>query len=61
MCEEKETKKILAKTFEAKMTSSYNTLEMIGKYLSSSHLLNLVRPFKQKLEELNTEKLLKKV
>ena len=59
--EEKETKKILAKTFEAKMTSSYNTLEMIGKYLSSSHLVNLVRPFKQKLEELNTEKLLKKV
>ena len=59
--EEKETKKILAKTFEAKVTSSYNTLEILGKNISSSYLLNLVQPFKQKLEDFNSEKLLRKV
>lgn len=59
--EEKETKKILAKVFEAKVTSSYNTLEILGKYISSSYLLNLVEPFKQKLEEFNSEKNLRKV
>lgn len=59
--EEKETKKILAKTLEAKTTSSFSTLEIVSKIISPAYLLNLVRPFKEKLEEFNSDKFLKKV
>ena len=59
--EEKEAKKILSKTPEAKLVSSYNTLEVLSQYISAPHMLELLQPFKQKLDECNSSKLLKKI
>jgi U3 small nucleolar RNA-associated protein 20 len=59
--EEKEVKQILAKLSEAKQTSSFNTLELLGKYTSSTHILELIRLFKQQLDECNSRKLLRKI
>lgn len=59
--EEKEVKQILAKTVEAKTTSSFNTLETLGKFVSQSRMFDLLRPFKEQLDACNSRKLLKKI
>ena len=59
--EEKEERKILAKTPEAKQMSSFNTLEVVSQYISASFVLDLLKPFKDKLDECNSNKLLKKI
>ena len=59
--EEKEENKIIAKTPEAKQMSSYSTLEVVSRYISPSYILDLIKPFKQKLDECNSNKLLKKI
>jgi U3 small nucleolar RNA-associated protein 20 len=59
--EEKEVKQILAKLPEAKTTSSLNTLETLGKFVSQPYLLDLIKPFKTQLDECNSRKLLKKI
>ena len=59
--EEKEVKQILAKLPEAKTTSSFNTLETLGKFVSQPYVLDLIKPFKTQLDECNSRKLLKKI
>lgn len=59
--EEKEERKIIAKTPEAKHMSSFNTLEVLSQYITASHVLELLKPFKEKLDECNSNKLLKKI
>lgn len=59
--EEKEEHKIIAKTPEAKQMSSFSTLEVVSQYISPSYVLDLIKPFKQKLDECNSNKLLKKI
>ncbi len=59
--EEKEVKQILAKVVEAKTTSSYNTLEMLARFVSPHAIADLLRPLKRQLDECNSRKLLKKV
>lgn len=59
--EEKEVKQIVSKVMEAKMISSFNTLQIISKYLSQTHLLDLLKPFKEQLDYCNSRKLLKKL
>ena len=59
--DEKEVKQILAKTTEAKTTSSYNTMELLAKYVSQGYLVDLIRPFKAKLDESGSRKLVKKI
>lgn len=59
--EEKEVKQIVAKTLEAKTVSSYGTLEILGKYVSSKSTLRIIMPFKEQLDTCNSKKLLKKI
>jgi len=59
--EEKEERKILAKTPEAKQMSSLNTLEVLSQFISHTCLLDLIKPFKAKLDDCNSNKLLKKI
>ncbi len=59
--DEKEVKQILAKITEAKVISSFNTLETLAKVLSQSRLLDLLKPFKEELDTCNSRKLLKKI
>ena len=59
--EEKEVKQILAKVMEAKTTSSYNTLELIARFVSPHAIADLLRPLKQQLDECNSRKLLRKI
>jgi U3 small nucleolar RNA-associated protein 20 len=59
--EEKEVKQILAKVMEAKTNSSFNTLEIVAKFVSQTHLLEFLRPFKEQLDACNSRKLLKKI
>ncbi len=59
--EEKEVKQILSKVMEAKTNSSFNTLEFIAKFISPTHLLELLKPFKEQLDVCNSRKLLKKI
>ncbi len=42
--DEKDVKQIVAKVFEAKTTSSYNSYEIIAKYVSQNCLLELIKP-----------------
>ncbi len=59
--EEKEERKILAKTPEAKQMSSLNTLEVLSQFISPTYILDLIRPLKEKLDDCNSKKLLKKI
>lgn len=59
--EEKEVKQILAKTLEAKMVSSFNILEILGKLISHENILRVLKPFKEQLDTCNSRKLLKKI
>lgn len=59
--EEKEVKQIVAKTLEAKTVSSYGTLELLGKFVSSKNKLRIIMPFKEQLDACNSKKLLKKI
>jgi U3 small nucleolar RNA-associated protein 20 len=61
VADEKEVKQIVAKIMEAKTVSSYNTLELIGKFISKDHLLEMLKPFKEQLDSCNSRKLLKKI
>lgn len=51
----------MAKTLEAKTVSSYNTLELLGKFVSQPNLLRMIKPFKEQLDSCNSRKLLKKI
>ena len=57
----KKVKQIMAKTLEAKTVSSYSSLEILGKFVSQTNLLRLIRPFKVQLDICNSRKLLKKI
>lgn len=59
--DEKEVKQIVAKIMEAKTVSSYNTLELLGKFVSQTSLVELLKPFKEQLDTCNSRKLLKKL
>ena len=45
--DEKEVKQIIAKISEAKTTSCYNSYEIVSKYISQTHLLELIKPLNQ--------------
>jgi hypothetical protein len=45
--DEKEVKQILAKTSEAKTVSSFNSYEILAKYISRNTVLELIKPLKQ--------------
>ncbi len=61
VAEEKEVKQIVAKIMEAKMVSSYNTLELLAKFISKERFVDLVKPFKERLDTCNSRKLIKKI
>ena len=44
--DEKEVAQIVSKLKEAKGVKAYDTFEIIAKYVSQSHLLNLILPLK---------------
>jgi hypothetical protein len=44
--DEKEVAQIIGKLKEAKGVKAYGTFEIIGKFVSQSHLLNMVLPLK---------------
>ena len=45
--DEKDVKQIVAKIMEAKTTSSYNSYEIISKYISQNCLLELIKPLNE--------------
>lgn len=45
--DEKEVAQIIGKVKEAKGVKAYDTFEIIGKYVSQSHLLNMILPMKE--------------
>ncbi len=45
--DEKEVKQIMAKTSEAKTVSSFNSYEILAKYVSRNSVLELIKPLKQ--------------
>ena len=45
--DEKEVAEIIGKVKEAKGVKAYDTFEIIGKYVSQSHLLNMILPLKE--------------
>ena len=47
--DEKDVKQIVAKIMEAKTTSSYNSYEIVAKYISKNCLLELIKPLNQVL------------
>jgi U3 small nucleolar RNA-associated protein 20 len=61
VADEKEVKQIVAKIMEAKTVSSYNTLELLAKFVSKERFLDIVRLFKEQLDTCNSRKLIKKI
>lgn len=59
--EEKEVKQIVAKLMEAKTISSFQSLQIIAKFLSQSELLTLLKPFKEQLDFCTSRKIIKKI
>jgi len=59
--EEKDVKKIVSKLMEAKGTKSYDTLQILAKYVSNDKLLLLVKPFADKAVQLSSFKNLQKI
>ena len=45
--DEKDVKRIVSKVNEAKTTSSYNSIEIVAKYVTQSCLLDLIKPLCQ--------------
>ncbi|XP_060519305.1 small subunit processome component 20 homolog [Cylas formicarius] len=50
LSEEKEIVKIMRKTSEAKSTKSFDTLQILGKYITEKCLLDVIKPIKDLLE-----------
>lgn len=59
--DEKEVKQIVAKVFEAKHTSSFNSFEIVAKYITPSYLVELIKPLNQQLEICKSKKVIKKI
>ncbi len=45
--DEKDVKQIVAKIMEAKTTSSYNSYEIVAKYISQNCLIELIKPLNE--------------
>ena len=61
IAEEKEVRKITGKLMEARSSKSYDTLQIMGKFVSNDELFNLVKPLADKASELSTYKNLQKI
>jgi len=59
--EEKDVKKITGKVMEAKNTKSYDTMQILARYISSSQLMAMVKPFSDKLSQLTSFKSITKI
>ena len=59
--EEKEVRKITGKLMEARGCKSYDTLQIIAKFVSNEQMFNLVKPLADKTSELSTFKNLQKI
>ena len=59
--EEKDVKKITGKLMEARGTKSFDSLQLLAKYTSNGHLMELVKPIADKCATLSTFKNLTKI
>jgi len=59
--EEKEVQKIVGKLMEAKNIKSYDTLQITAKFISTNQIINLVKPFSEKLKQFSTHKNISKI
>ena len=59
--DEKDVKRIVSKVNEAKTTSSYNSIEIVAKYVTQSCLLDLIKPLCQELDTCRSRKIIKKI
>jgi len=59
--EEKEVSKIGSKVMEAMNTKSYDSLKITAQFISSNQIINLVKPFTEKLKQFSTHKNIDKI
>ena len=61
VAEEKEVAKITGKLLEARGTKSYDTLQIVSRYISNDAILSIVKPLAKKLKDISTHKNIVKI
>ncbi|KAM6293789.1 small subunit processome component 20 homolog [Porphyrio hochstetteri] len=61
VAEEKEVKGIVSKVMEARKSKSYDSYEILGKFIGKSQVTKLILPLKEVLESTNSLKIVRKV
>ncbi|KAM8777268.1 small subunit processome component 20 homolog [Rhynchonycteris naso] len=61
IAEEKEVKQILSKVMEARRSKSYNSYEILGKFVGKDQVIKLILPLKEILQNTTSLKLARKV